>query len=91
MLNADIAFAHCFEHNQHESRYWRSQLPSLSTGAGDLPTCPYVEGAIQDVARYQFSNEAWLIDFENALCKMINKGYVITTNCVDKLCELAKA
>ena len=90
MLNADIALVRNLNTTNMNSETGEVSCQFVDR-AGDLPTCPHVEGAIQDVARYQFSNEEWLIDFENALRKMLNTGYVITTNCVGDLCELAKA
>lgn len=58
--------------------------------AGSQPTCPQLNGALDEAARYKFSNRSWLIDFEAALRKMLNAGYSITSDCVGDLCRLVK-
>jgi hypothetical protein len=58
--------------------------------AGSQPTCPQLNGALDEAARYKFSNRSWLIDFEAVLRKLFNTGYSITSNCMGDLCKLAK-
>jgi Peroxidase len=58
--------------------------------AGNKPSCPKLKGALDEAARYKFSNRAWLTDFEAALRKMLNAGYTITSDCLGDLCKLAK-
>jgi hypothetical protein len=58
--------------------------------AGSQPTCPQLNGALDEAARYKFSNRSWLIDFEAALRKLLNAGYSITSDCMGDICQLVK-
>jgi hypothetical protein len=90
MLNADIAIVRDLNENNMNSETGEVSCQFVDRSGND-PTCPHVDGALQEAARYTFNNEAWLIDFEDVLRRMVNAGYVITTNCVDDICKLRRS
>ena len=89
MLNADIAIVRNLNGNNLNSKTGKVSCQFVNRSGND-PTCPQFSGGLQEAARYRFSNRAWLIDFENVLRKMSNRGYAITSNCIGSLCKLTK-
>lgn len=89
MLNADIAVVRDLDEENMNSETGEVSCQFVDR-SGDDPTCPHVDGALQEAARYKFSNRAWLIDFEDVLRQVLNVGYTITSNCIDDLCKLEK-
>jgi Peroxidase len=90
MLNADIAIVRDLNTNNMNSETGEVSCQFVDRSGND-PTCPHVDGALQEAARYMFNNKAWLLDFQDVLRKLLNAGYVITTNCVDDICKLRRS
>jgi hypothetical protein len=89
MLNADIAIVRDLNESNMNSKTGEVSCKFIDNSGKDS-SCPHVEGALQEAARYRFSNRFWLIDFEDALRKLLNAGYAISNNCIDGLCKLDK-
>jgi Peroxidase len=89
MLDSDIAIVRNLNGNNMNSKTGQVSCQFIDRSGND-PTCPQLSGALQEAARYKFSNRAWLIDFQSVLRKMSNRGYSITSNCIGGLCKLAK-
>ena len=89
MTDADIAIVRDLRAINLNSQTGQVSCQFL-TKAGSQPTCPQLNGALDEAARYKFSNRSWLIGFEAVLRKLFNTGYSITSNFMGDLCKLAK-
>ena len=87
MLNADIAIVRDLSDDNMNKNTGRVDCNFVGN-SGSRSTCPHVEGALQEAARYRFSNTAWLNDFEETLQKMLFAGYTLTSDCDDGICKL---
>mmetsp|Transcript_24567 Transcript_24567/g.52939 ORF Transcript_24567/g.52939 Transcript_24567/m.52939 type:complete len:1002 (+) Transcript_24567:237-3242(+) len=50
--------------------------------------CPHAEETFDIVTEYAFDNEAFLIDFEDAFKRMLNKGFDSSAGCLSPPCEV---